>query len=119
MSLPILGLGTALPQHTMTQEEALDMSTNIICQDERQRRLMRVLFRRAAVQNRHTAVPHPIAYEWAQAEADARHAASGNGHSEVSWGPTTRERMQLYADNAAPLAKTAAGAGQRSTAVSP
>ena len=72
MSLSILGLGTALPPHVMTQEEALKMSTNIICQDERQRRLMRVLFRKAAVQKRHTAVPHPIAYKWLYEEQEQR-----------------------------------------------
>jgi predicted naringenin-chalcone synthase len=123
----------------MTQEEALKMSTNIICQDERQRRLMRVLFRKAAVQKRHTAVPHPIAYEWLYKEQEARseelrvesrelraesgewrvehgaldsrlstlHSPEGNGQPVCNWGPTTRERMQLYADNAAPLAKQA------------
>jgi predicted naringenin-chalcone synthase len=121
----------------MTQEDALKMSTNIICQDERQRRLMRVLFRKAAVQKRHTAVPHPIAYEWLYKEQEARKEefdvaavgqvarlpeagsfghehkengaalVEGNGQPVCNWGPTTRERMQLYADNAAPLAKQA------------
>ncbi len=116
MSLSILGLGTALPPHTMTQEAALEMSHDIICQDERQRRLMRVLFKKAAVKNRHTAVPHPIAYEWYDEDSRQHEEQSGNGtprptnesgNGFVAWGPTTRQRMQLYADNAGPLAKTA------------
>lgn len=124
MPLSILGLGTALPEHTMTQDEALDMTTNIVGQDERQRRLLRVLFRKSGVTNRHTCVPHPIAYEWMKQEAAVAAAAGerspyagGNGHAlecdgsvdepPLNWGPTTRERMQLYAEFAAPLAKEA------------
>ena len=53
MSLSIWGLGTSLPEHTMTQDEALEMTTNIVSEDERQRRLLRMLFRKSAVQNRH------------------------------------------------------------------
>jgi predicted naringenin-chalcone synthase len=128
MPLSILGLGTALPVHTMSQEAALDMTTNIVGQDERQRRLLRVLFRKSAVKNRHTCVPHPIAYEWIKQEAELAAASVGggnggfvpsvNGSSDESflseqpvlnWGPTTRERMQLYAEFAAPLAKEAVG----------
>lgn len=100
----------------MTQEAALEMSNSIICQDERQRRLMRVLFHKAAVQMRHTAVPHPIVYDWYDDDVRLHGRESGNGapppgaengNGFVAWGPTTRHRMQLYADNAAPLAKTA------------
>jgi len=98
MSLSIWGLGTSLPEHTMTQDEALEMTSTIVSEDERQRRLLRMLFRKSAVQNRHTCVPHPIAYEWS--------AEEGNGEAEdngsvatvkrvIKWGPTTRERMQL------------------------
>lgn len=103
----------------MTQEQALEMSNNIIAIDERQRRLMRVLFRKAAVQKRHTAVPHPIAYQWLREEIEGNGRpepegngaalAEGNGHTQLRWGPTTRERMQLYADNAGPLAREAVG----------
>jgi predicted naringenin-chalcone synthase len=107
MVLSILGLGTALPEHTITQEQALEMTTEIVCQDERQRRLLRVLFRKAAVQNRHTCVPPPIAYEWVGPKGRASGVEGGNG--ETAWGPTTRERMQLYSDHAGPLAKEAAG----------
>lgn len=109
----------------MTQEAALEMTTNIVSQDERQRRLMRVLFRKAAVQNRHTAVPHPIAYEWYDEDSE-RHrgtpengSTTGNGNGFVAWGPTTRERMQLYADNAGPLAKTAVGRAFEQAGVDP
>lgn len=128
MPLSILGLGTALPEHTMSQDAALDMTTNIVGQDERQRRLLRVLFRKSGVKNRHTCVPHPIAYEWLRQEAELAAAATaggggdflpGNGKgagdsyltepSPLNWGPTTRERMLMYAEFGSPLAKEAVG----------
>ena len=97
MSLSILGIGTAVPDHTMTQDEALAMSTELICRTDRETRLLRMMFRKAGVKKRHTCVPHRIAYQWV-----------GNGNGSVtaseSPGPTTLERMQLYAAHAAPLA---------------
>lgn len=130
MSLSIWGLGTALPEHTMSQDEALTMTTNIVSEDERQRRLLRMLFRRSAVQNRHTCVPHPIAYEWIANETNGdgyagNGAETGNGSvatvmkRTVKWGPTTRERMQLYAEFASPLAKQAVGRAFEDAGVSP
>ena len=129
MSLSIWGLGTALPEHTMTQDEALEMTTNIVSEDERQRRLLRMLFRKSAVLNRHTCVPHPIAYEWIADEVDERNGQpDGNGavaiaqqteKRTVKWGPTTRERMQLYADFASPLAKQAVGRAFDDAGVAP
>jgi predicted naringenin-chalcone synthase len=122
MSLSIWGLGTSLPEHTMTQDEALEMTTNIVSEDERQRRLLRMLFRKSAVLNRHTCVPHPIAYQWVADETNGE--AEGNGavatvKRTIKWGPTTRERMQLYAEFAAPLAKQAVGRAFEDAGVSP
>lgn len=97
MSIQILGLGTALPPHRMSQPDALEMTHDIVCADERQRRLATMLFRKSGVAGRNTAVPHPIAYEWARREADLA----------VSRGPTTGERLQLYSANAPQLAETA------------
>lgn len=129
MSLSIWGLGTALPEHTMTQDEALEMTTNIVSEDERQRRLLRMLFRKSAVLNRHTCVPHPIAYEWVADEMDETNGQpEDNGavatarqtvKRAVKWGPTTRERMQLYADFASPLAKQAVGRAFDDAGVAP
>ena len=102
MSSSILGIGTAVPEHTMGQDEALAMSTELICRSPRESRLLRMMFRKAGVQNRHTCVPHRIAYQW---------VGNGNGivTASASPGPTTFERMQLYATHAAPLAMQASG----------
>lgn len=94
----LLGLGTALPPHRMSQAEALVMTQEIACSDERQRRLASMLFRKSGVEARHSAVPHPIAYDYARRESD----------SSARQGPTTGERMQLYSTHAPPLAEAAA-----------
>ena len=115
MSLSILGLGTAVPVHTMSQDAALEMSREIICQTDRQQRLMKVLFRKSGVGNRHTVVPHPIAYEWA-GNGDG---GTATGTKTVVRGPTTLERMQLYAEHAAPLAEQAARKALEQSSVEP
>ncbi len=108
------GLGTATPVHRMSQAESLQMFTDIVCEDERQSRLARVLYKKTEVDNRHTCVPHQVAYNWCQpvdglASGPRTNLAvppevipqvtGGSSH-----GPTTLERMRLYADFASDLA---------------
>ena len=50
MTISILGLGTASPPHTAQQADVRDMSETLICTDERQRRMLRVLFKKSGVQ---------------------------------------------------------------------
>ena len=107
MSFDILGIGTALPTHTMSQDEASAMSADLICRDERESRLLKTMLRRSRVVNRHTCVPHGIAYEWVG--EDAAPSASP--------GPTTQERMELYAAHAGPLALEASAKALAESAV--
>ena len=108
----------------MSQDEALIMCQDIICENERQRRLVRALFRKSQVENRHLVIPHQIAYSWCQS-AESAIAVGGNTIPRMlpdklpevvagaSAGPTTGERMKLYAELAGELAfqsaKTALG----------
>ncbi len=97
MRTSIIGIGTALPEHTMSLDEAMAMSTELICRTDRETRLLRMMYRKARVQSRHTCVPHRIAYQWI-----------GEGAPPSSSpGPTTQERMALYAEHSRPLATAA------------
>ena len=98
MSFSILGLGTAVPPNCVSQEDALEMTTELICEDARQQRLLRVLFQKSGVKNRHTVIPWQTGYAWKRDEGPLR---SGRG-------PTTADRMRLYTEYAAPLARVAA-----------
>ena len=97
MTCSILGLGTAVPPDSMLQEEVLSMSTEVICENSRQERLMRVLFRKAGITSRQSVFPWKLGYEWKQ-----RPDQQNPGH-----GPRTAERMQLYGQLAGPLAEAA------------
>ena len=154
MAATLLGIGTAQPAHSMSQEEALAMATRIMGQDERQNRLLRVMFRKAAVDNRQTVVPHRIAYDWIgamEAEAEASHKVASTtvaGHlfehasapdtasasatvrtgdetvlddsrGAAFGGPTTGERMQMYAEFAGPLALESSRAALRDAGIDP
>jgi predicted naringenin-chalcone synthase len=103
LSFEILGIATAVPEHVMTQDEALAMSAQLICRNERDTRLLRTMFRQAGIEKRHTCVPHRTAYDWA-----------GNCNTpSASAGRSTGERMQLYATHAGPLARQAAAESLR------
>ena len=97
MNCSILGLGTAVPPDSVPQEEALCMSTAVVCDNERQERLMRILFRKSGIDSRGAVLPTSLGPEWKQ-----RPDALNPGH-----GPRTAERMQLYGQFAGPLAATA------------
>ena len=97
MSTSIIGLGTALPEYTMSLDEAVAVSTDLICRTDRETRLLRTMYRKAGVRNRHICVPHHTAYDWIGKDAPPS----------SSPGPTTQVRMALYAEHARPLATAA------------
>lgn len=97
MKCSILGLGTAVPPDVVPQEEALRLSLDVICDGEREERLMRMLFNRSGVETRHAVIPSSLGYEWKK-----RHDPIAPGS-----GPRTAERMQLYNQFAGPLAERA------------
>lgn len=99
MSFIIDSLGTAVPQHSIEQEEAAAFTIARCESEAKQRRLVPALFRRSGVKKRYSVVL----------------TASTNGESaqqdfyqpmdnEHDRGPTTARRMQKYGDAAAELA---------------
>jgi predicted naringenin-chalcone synthase len=112
-SMPtVLGLGTALPEHSMTQDEATLLAQTICARDEKERRLVSVLFRKAGVKQRYTAVPYRTALDYVPAPesvvASNGSEAGGNTvaalEAPVHLGPTTAQRMDYYREHAPPLA---------------
>lgn len=127
----MLGLGTARPEFTMTQDEATALAQEVICRTEAERRLVQTLYRKAGVKERRTALPHQLAYEWGcvpVAEADlaatleCAAAAADQATAVVvdtrrGSGPSTRERMQMYDECAPGLALAAASAALQNAGV--
>ncbi|MEX2118637.1 MAG: type III polyketide synthase [Pirellulales bacterium] len=113
MSFRILGLGTALPPHSMTQTEAADLARQVCSTTEEQATLLKVLYRRSGVGMRYTVLPHRIALEWVEPEEEP----GGDVQTLVQLGPTTQERMQFYAEHASPLALKASRTALAESAV--
>ncbi|MCC6383457.1 MAG: type III polyketide synthase, partial [Dehalococcoidia bacterium] len=96
--MAIRSLATAIPANELPQAEAVRMAQRICCSSEEQRQLVKVLYRRAGVEKRYTAVPAARAFDWFPDSTQA-----GRSH-----GPTTAERMEEYQQHAGPLALRAA-----------
>ncbi len=108
MSSSILATGTAVPPHKMSQAQALAMFQDFACTTERQRRLAKVLFDRAQVENRFTFVPHQSAYQWCLDDQTPLQEITAGGAlttapdsipqvvAGTSPGLSTGQRMRLY-----------------------
>ncbi|MEZ6056114.1 MAG: type III polyketide synthase [Planctomycetaceae bacterium] len=108
MTFGIQGLGTATPPHVATQVHLAEMSTEVICQEDRQERLMSMLFKKSGIETRQSVLDPDFAYAW---KADAADLAGR--------GPSTGERMRLYAKFAGPLATTASSRALADAVVNP
>lgn len=122
MSSTILGIGTALPPRSIAQTDAVELAKAINCQPNEQLRLLSTLYRRTHVQRRSSVLLEESALSSgsplrrSQGEREVQGSTGvGVGQSffppatdEGDRGPTTQQRMQRYAQDAAPLALQAA-----------
>lgn len=115
MTPRILGLGTALPPHLISQESAAHAAANVLLYDppESRRRLLATLYRRTNVRQRGSVVlenPRGEAY---------RQAFYRAARSECDRGPSTAERMARYGPAARDLAHAAARAALLDAGLAP
>ena len=99
----------------MSADDAISMSTDCVCRTERDARILRTIFRRTRIDKRHLCVPYSTAYKWVPVPPSQMSVAE----ADASRGPTTAERMQLYAEHSAPLAVRSATSAIASAKVSP
>jgi predicted naringenin-chalcone synthase len=108
MSFVILGLGTALPESSVTQERAAELTSRYSGHGAEQSRRLAVLYRRTGIRKRHIVLLD---------RADLPSIEEGQG------GPSTRWRMRRYDEQVRPLAcqaarRAIAAAGVVPTAIS-
>lgn len=112
MAFEIAGLGTAVPVHSISQADAAEQAGAFCCQTEDQSSLLAALYRRTRVARRGSvllqATPGTVVQQ--------RFFPSVK---ETSLGPTTRQRMELYAEEAPKLAVAAARRAFLKSPVSP
>ncbi|MEM7167550.1 MAG: type III polyketide synthase [Planctomycetota bacterium] len=101
MTLHLHGIGTALPKVAATQLRARELASEISCSDERERTLLRALYRKSGIDTRHSVILEQ------GADGCVEQTFLQKPTSSEDRGPTTRQRMQRYARESVPLARSA------------
>lgn len=112
MTTCVLGLGLAVPQHSITQRDAADHAVASCVASEKQRQLAPRLYQRSGVESRHSVLLD--ASTSGLAATQSYYLPSDEARP---LGPTTAERMQAYRAEAHELACQAAGHALRRSGV--
>src|SRR5438094_8445595 len=114
MSMTIRGIGLAVPPHEMTQEQAAELASTVICRTEQQQRVLTALYRKAGIESRHSVLPYTTALQWLPESPTGKQQ-----DRPTTLGPSTAVRMQYFAEHAPPLANSAATAALTEARVDP
>ncbi len=98
-------MGTAVPPGVVDQRAAAELSKALVATDQRQERLLGMLFRRAGVERRHSVVLQ------SDSGASVTQAFYPPPRDDTDGGPSTGARMALYEAEAGELAVRASRAG--------
>jgi len=98
MSLTILGLGTAIPHHSIAQQDAVEVAKKFCCRTEEEARMLAILYERTGIQRRGSVVLEN------SDGVGQRQSFFPPLMGETDHGPTTQQRMERYAEEALPLA---------------
>ena len=101
MSLEILGMGTALPTHSIAQSDAANLANTLACRSPKESKLLEALYKRTRIQNRGSVLLQD------GNGPNLRQSFFPVAHGPADLGPTTGQRMHRYAEEAAPLALAA------------
>lgn len=116
MSFSIFGLGTALPPGHLTQAEGLAAARVLGGPDLRDAAWLPTVYAHSGIERRHQVIGRPLV-------EDVLHGTRDSGSpflpSEDGLGPTTGERMAVYAAEAPPLAVRAAKAALAESGLDP
>lgn len=104
MATTIRGLGTAVPEHLISQDDAAAMAVGICCSTAQQIKLLTALYRRTGVRTRHSVILD--ASTNGEPAQQTFYAIARNTNDS---GPTTSSRMDRYEVEAGRLACVAAG----------
>jgi predicted naringenin-chalcone synthase len=102
MRLAIAGLGTAVPEHSITQDEAVELHSTLCEIDAERSRTLRALYRRSGVVRRYSAL-----LERSSGPLLERQSFYPPARDDRDAGPTTALRMQRYEAHAPGLAARA------------
>jgi prepilin-type processing-associated H-X9-DG protein len=98
MRFSILGQGTAVPVYSISYEEAVAYAQHAFCQTEEQERQIKILYRMTGVQTRNCCVLD------GPPDMPDRQTFFPAPNGSAKMGPSIRERMAKYENDALPLA---------------
>ncbi len=108
MSLTLAGLGMAVPEHSLTQEEAVELHSTLCEVDPERMRTLRALYRRSGVLRRHSALLERSTGPLLERQSFYRPARDDHDP-----GRSTSDRMERYEVHAPPLAARAVASALR------
>ncbi len=119
MGFTVLGMGTAVPEHSISQPEAAEVAGRLACADAEQQRHLKRLYQLTGVERRHSvvlrhSVTELVVGEEVNAVALFRDAVDGN-----DLGPSLAERMARYEQEAPRLSEIAARRALDDAGISP
>ena len=104
MAVRIRGLGTVVPEHSISQDDAAELAIGLCCNTAQQTKLLPALYRRTGVRTRHCVI-----LEASTNGGPAQQSFYANARDEDDSGPPTSVRMDRYETEAGQLACIAAG----------
>jgi predicted naringenin-chalcone synthase len=107
MGLAILGMGTAVPATIFDQVEGLKIAKSLCCRTEEQTTWLPAMYHGTGIDKRHMVLPRPLVDDVLHGTKESASIFLPSGEANDS-GPTTGQRMEVYAREAAPLAARAA-----------
>lgn len=103
MSLAILGLGTSLPPDAIPQAETAAVARKLFCRTDEQREMLPRLFDHTGIHTRHLILGSALMRDIRAGTRDSKSPFLPSGQAD-DLGPTTAQRMRVYATEALPLA---------------
>ncbi len=107
MSFAILGLGTAVPSTQVTQDEAAGIARSLCCRTPEQQTWLPLMYQHSGIQTRYLAFDREVVEDVLHGTTSSQSVFLPTGRDDDR-GPTTSQRMHVYAAEASPLAVRAA-----------
>ena len=114
MTTLLAGFGTAVPEHSIAQEDAADIGARFAAIDAKRAGTVRALYRKTGVRKRHS-----VLLERADGAPMDRQSFYAEAVTEDDPGPSTGLRMRRYESDAPSLAEAASHAALRDARLAP
>ena len=103
MSFAILGVGTAVPPTQVTQEDAAGIARSLCCRTPEQQTWLPLMYDHTGIRCRHLLFDQPVVEDVLRGTNHTQSIFLPTGRDDDR-GPTTDQRMRVYADKAGSLA---------------